>query len=368
METFGQHLQRFALAVDIVSDKVFEKVFNLAVKQLEKNLAVVFSEFLVPTTVDDAPGLRSYFTRGGGGWSKRIKDAAGNYQGQISYAYDRGEPMWIVSDDKGPLRDVHTYLNLLSHSGRSEGIPRYVGLTDEPVLTSIIYPLLHDGERIGVINFESTEYLSSIRSLKQELKCIADSITSLFVLMKACCTQSQNTELAISALEQHKGAIVSGASRVFVASSANADEDVMQAVSEVLEVFDIRLEYWKNDAEPGDIRSHIWRKLLASELGICYFSEPAHGSDVSYRDNSNVLFEAGMMYAVVQTSSGMKAWIPIREINSPPLPFNLSTERALLVPRYPNGSLNKEKFREDLRARLRAVQTPTRQPKPRDAP
>jgi len=45
-----QHLRRFTLAVDIVSDNVFEKVFNIVVKQLGATLGVVFSEFLVPMT------------------------------------------------------------------------------------------------------------------------------------------------------------------------------------------------------------------------------------------------------------------------------------------------------------------------------
>ena len=361
METFGHHLRRFALAVDIVSDTVFDKVFKTVVNQLEKSIGVVFTEFLVPTSVDNGPGLRSYFTRGGGGWSKRIKDASGQYQGQISYAFDKGEPMWIISRDKGPLREADSYLNLFNHSGGSETIPRYVGLTDEPALTSIIYPLIHEGDRIGVINMESTEFLSATRTLKEEFKCIAESITFLFVLNRAWDTQRRNTDHAMGALEQHKGAVISGASRVFVASSASADDEVIQALNAVLEGFDVRQEYWKNDAEPGDIRSHIWRKLLASEVGICYFSEPTTQADIAYRDNSNVLFEAGMMYAIVQSSSGMKAWIPIRERNSPPLPFNLSTERALFVPRYPDGRLDREKFKDELRGRLKAVQLPLHQ-------
>jgi len=35
-------------------------------------------------------------------------------------------------------------------------------------------------------------------------------------------------------------------------------------LTDVLANFDVRQEYRKNDAEPGDIRSHIWRKLLVS--------------------------------------------------------------------------------------------------------
>ena len=65
--------------------------------------------------------------------------------------------MWIVAKDKGPLREADAYVNLVAHGNGSEYFPTYVGLTEETILTSIIYPLVHDGGRIGVINLESTD-------------------------------------------------------------------------------------------------------------------------------------------------------------------------------------------------------------------
>jgi len=127
--------------------------------------------------LDGAPGSGSYFTRAGRAWSKRVKDdVKSDHQGQISYAFDRGEPMSIVAEDKGPLREADAYVDLVAHGNGSESFPNYVALTEETILRSIIYPLVHDGDRIGVINLESTEYLNPNGRLKGEFSCMADSI------------------------------------------------------------------------------------------------------------------------------------------------------------------------------------------------
>ena len=67
-----------------------------------------------------------------------------------------------------------------------------------------------------------------------------------------------------------------------------------------------------------------------------------------------------MMNALVHTSAAMGAWIPIRERNSPGLPFNFSTERILFVPRDSRGQLIAEAFKDELHRRCRAAGMPQR--------
>jgi hypothetical protein len=358
METFGEHLRRFALAIDIVSPHVFETAFKAAATYLREAVSVVFCELLAPMKVNGQPGLTSVFHPGGGGWSKTIRDHSGQYQGQISYAYDVGAALWIVGASRCKLAHTTEYVNLLApDTPPSPPLPRYEALAGDDIQTSVMYPLFDDGDRIGILNFESTDYLTPVNHLRSEFRRIADAISLLYALHRNCNCQTQNTHKALEELTRHKATPLVGERRVFLASAVNADDGVIGEIRRVFSEFDVEVQYWKEDGEPGDIQTHIWRKLSTSELGVCYFSEPAAGSQFMYRDNANVLFEAGMMYAMVRTLGVMSAWIPIREHSSPPLPFNFATERALFIPRS-GGHLNTNQFREELRQRLREAKIP----------
>jgi hypothetical protein len=57
--------------------------------------------------------------------------------------------------------------------------------------------------------------------------------------------------------------------------------------------------------------------------------------------------------AAAETDGGEPAgWIPIREQESPPAPFDFAAERILQVPRSRNGDLNQSRLRELLRGRI----------------
>lgn len=62
-----------------------------------------------------------------------------------------------------------------------------------------------------------------------------------------------------------------------------------------------------------------------------------------------------MMQALTRFPSALlKAWIPIREKESPSLPFDISSERILMVDRE-NNVLDEVKFAEALRLRLNTL-------------
>jgi hypothetical protein len=77
-------------------------------------------------------------------------------------------------------------------------------------------------------------------------------------------------------------------------------------------------------------------------------------------DNPNVVFEAGMLHArTANNESGdggePTGWIPIREVDSPPAPFDFASERTVQVPRRADGAVNEDRLRDELRARVQVL-------------
>jgi hypothetical protein len=80
--------------------------------------------------------------------------------------------------------------------------------------------------------------------------------------------------------------------------------------------------------------------------------------ELPYRDNPNVLFEAGMLQALTNAPSAEPVgWIPVREdvrFSGPP-PFDVAGERLVVVPRSNPGSFNEDSFDVSLRNAVRAL-------------
>lgn len=69
-------------------------------------------------------------------------------------------------------------------------------------------------------------------------------------------------------------------------------------------------------------------------------------------DNPNVIFEAGMLHALINSPDAPPSgWIPVREEDSPAAPFDFAAERIEKVPRT-RGELDVVKFRAQLERRL----------------
>jgi hypothetical protein len=87
-------------------------------------------------------------------------------------------------------------------------------------------------------------------------------------------------------------------------------------------------------------------------------SEYTGGDRYKYTDNRNVLFEAGMMHALAKSGEVMKGWIPIREKDSPPSPFDFNSETIVEVPRDTNLEINEDLLSATLRKLLKSVGLP----------
>ncbi|HEU4397498.1 MAG TPA: hypothetical protein VFU54_06640, partial [Actinomycetota bacterium] len=94
-----------------------------------------------------------------------------------------------------------------------------------------------------------------------------------------------------------------------------------------------------------------------SRYGICYFSEPAPpGAEHGYVDNPNVIFEAGMLHALINAPDAPPSgWIPVREESSPPAPFDFADQRIEKVPRDQDGQVVEERLRAQMQRRIVAL-------------
>ncbi len=96
--TFADQLKLFALSVDVVGIERFNRVTRLIDEYCRETLGIVFTKIHITNDVDGQLGLRRY----GMGVSdienvRTIKNSDGSYNGQVSLAYDKRKPLWIVS-------------------------------------------------------------------------------------------------------------------------------------------------------------------------------------------------------------------------------------------------------------------------------
>jgi predicted nucleotide-binding protein len=352
--SFGQQLHAFALAVDLVSEEALGRVLEMITEYVRRELQVHFFEVLVATPIGRAerrPGLRSEWHPGGENWSETIFDSDGRYNGQVSYAFDKQCELWIVSADSETLENAARFDNLLPTHTLGPDFPRFKDLTSAGTCTSVICPMKIGNRLVGLINLESTELLKPTKTLQTEVSLIAEAIGQLYLLKEAGALQRDSTRRALTNLAALSEDSLAHQRRVFIASSAKADKRVVEIIRHVVAETAVEEVFWEEDPQSGDITEHIWRNISTSEIGICYLSERDAGES-AYRDNQNVLFEAGMMHALTHSARVMRAWIPVREQNSPAAPFDFSTERMLIVPRDERNEIDEVAFAERLRRRL----------------
>jgi hypothetical protein len=371
---FGDYLTQLVRAVDIVNNDIRNSILSEVEDYLRRELDIEFFTFLIKqreigNSEDDVNLITLCTTewhRGGGTTNTRIKDNSGKYVGQVSLAFAEEKYLWIVSDTpERKLRDSTTYLDLMNNANSST-IPKYVAKTPRAIRTSIIFPVSFSdqGEADGVVNFESKSYLCFKQTIWDELNKIAKSIAILYERNQTYKALREDTIRATRALSQYRNVnfadVVQRRKSIFVAFSSRADRQVVGKIIHILEDYDAEVVLWSDISETGIITQSIIRQIQNSDYGLCYLSEPALGSsdshhDFDFVDNPNVLFEAGMLSG---RSINMENWIPIREVRSDQMPFDLSAARAILVPRRKqNGTniLNEYEFAQLLANRLNSL-------------
>jgi hypothetical protein len=358
-ETFGNRLKQFALAVDIVDEDTFNQVWKLALEYVSQDLDLTYWALLVEGEVDKNPGLHACECSTGNTPSFSLRSAEGSYNGLAAYAFAEAKKLWIVSPEKQPL-DGDMHLRDDWSDTNMKDLPAYTQSSGGAIRTVILTPLRWQGRTFGVLDLQTNQYYEPTNIIKVELQLLVDTLAELLSLLKTNQTQRAHTRQAIDTLRTVLGReswTPLTKPQIFVASSDRADEEVMGTILSVLDDFAdrLRLHYWKQSSDSGNINSAILKQVKASRFGLCYFSEPVEDANgvFKYQDNANVVFEAGMFQSLTNpATSDPIGWIPVREPQSPPAPFDFAQQRMLIIPRLRDNKLNLNQLRTDLRARI----------------
>jgi hypothetical protein len=358
VKTFGDYLRHFARSVDIVDEHTIDEVRDLVYAYVRDELEAAYFSLAAEQTVDGRVGLRTIWSTNNADHATTIRTPEGNYSSQISVAFGERKPLWIVNPDQRPLRQSTEYVD--RWSGVTD-LPRYQAPIDREMKTSIVLPLIHWSRVLGVICLESTSCLEITEVAKDELQLLADAVAILSELRQTNRAQVAGTRAALTDLK----AILSSTKfpritkpQVFIAFSSRADDEVVGAIQKVLGEFNdiLRIVLWNKIEESGSITLRLIEQIARSRFGVCYFSEPSADSSEHFQDNPNVLFEAGMLHSLTNSPVGTpSAWIPIREKKSPRIPFDFASERILFIERNHDGELMEERFRADLRGKMKAL-------------
>jgi hypothetical protein len=364
-ETFGSRLKRFALSVDIVDGHIFQETWDLIRQYLTDQLKPSYWALLVESQVNDRPGLLARKCSEGGNLAfsiKTKKDEAGNdeYNGLAAYSFGEGKPLWLVSPDKGPI-DPNTPIE--DHWSQAQNLPRFDKPSDAGIRSVIFLPLRQKGHSIGVLDLQSKQYNELTKRITKELTLLAETLVVFLTLSDTNKAQHDHT---LEAIKLHSTALSKESwppltkPKIFVASPGKADERVMGTIRKVLDGFSDQLDvhYWKESPASGNINTETLQQVKESQFGLCYFSEEVDEPQgkYKYRDNINVVFEAGMLQS--QTNPNVTDrpvnWIPIREIEplTPPPAFDFAQERTVIVERLADGSPNIDQLKGSLKNRI----------------
>lgn len=347
MQSFGDHLNQFAQTVDIVPESVYYEVLELIQVYLKENLNADFFAVAIEKVVRLQPYLIGEWPREKPWWSARVKNDQGIFIGQTALAYALGRPLWIVGAKKEALKIAAAFEDLLNNATPAE-IPKYEEVEDIRARTSIILPLKTEDEHFGIINIESRDYIELTDPWLCELKKLANAIAILYQLKTINRLQTKSTLEAKDRLEHGDFVPVAKRRAMFFASSSRADNEVVGVMKEVLSDYRsyFELSHW-TDLVYGNIHEKIWERISTCMYGVCYFSEPTTEEGIHrFKDNPNVLFEGGMLFALQKAKrSPLQGILLVREAEAAEIPFDLSAEYMVIVPRLPDGNLNQQKFR-----------------------
>lgn len=347
---FIQEFCSFTKASDLLSNDAFTQALNALRVYCTKRFNAEFWELLEPNY--DRNGkvlLRMIWDTHNAGDSSFIYDGNNEVQGQSAYCYTHKAPMWITGKDDGKLSESNDYVD--QWTGKI-GIPKYIEYHRNQckTKTSILLPILVNSS-VYVLNIETSDCLRISQTIKEELNILSKSLSDVIIKNQVFRINLTGTNQSVSRLSSiAEKELQYGSNKVFFACSSKASSDVVATTRRILDEFDPKLDvyFWKDSQESGDINHELITRLGAAQIGVCYLSEPPTNGG-GYVDNPNVLFEAGFFHASVNSiDSGTLAWIPIREITSPPTPFDFSSERAVHIKRSQDGVMNTEALEYDL--------------------
>ncbi len=317
----------------------------------------------------EVPALSTVWSR----WEKNqltlpVVGKDGHASSPITYAYLHRKPIWLTKDGGECLGESTT--SYVDSWSLAEDLPEYKPSAEISARTSILIPLEYGSRVFGVLELEFEECLPLTENAKLQLRLMAASAARVFWLHETSQVRSSSTLRAFKELEKTpaRGRSPIEVRTVFLSTPEHSDDAVTTIIRAVLEEFAglFEVKFWKTESLTGDIKQQVREALLGCEFGVCYLSEEApEGTEPRFRDNPNVIFEAGMLQAMHEArkdGTTTSRWIPVREAEpfSTPLPFNFATDRVVQVPRDPKtgkllGKEFKDLFREAVRTQVESV-------------
>ncbi len=365
-QSFGEYLRQFALSVDFIDSNHYKQVQDHITEYLESQLESVQVALFEPYTDEEQPALRSVWSKPKWHTSSSLKEG-NEYTRQLALGIGEKRNLWVVSEDGKPLSDSNRGID---HWGgrQDKNLPPFPPSPGRDSRTSIVLMTKDARNQFnGALLIEIERKIEITAVLKEELSLIAQATGLLHATDLTTQEQRESTFQAI----RHLGKIRQNASLnttgarplLFFAFPERAHEQVIKVIDQVLSQYEdyISVCRWNNMQNAGNIQSQIAENIRKAKYGICYFSEPATDKDTSqqtnrFNDNHNVLLEAGMLHISTSSSSDTSTgWIPIREQDSPELPFDLLGQRLTIVPRNESGHLKPDQFEKELSAKLKAL-------------
>src|SRR5829696_9809985 len=149
VKSFGELLKQFALSVDIVSEATFNRVRDYVVEYMRNELETAYFGLMTRSVIDGQPGLQTTWSSADQGSATTIRTGDG-YTRQVSLCFDQRRPLWVVSADGTPLRDVPDPTGYVDLWSGTLDLPMYAPPVDQPMRTSIMLPLVRVGRPLGV--------------------------------------------------------------------------------------------------------------------------------------------------------------------------------------------------------------------------
>lgn len=365
--SFGEHLKQFALSIDFIDSGHYDIVQQQINKYLQRQLDATQIALFEPTLVDNREGMTTVWSYPNFRIHQTLRDENDDYRRQLAMSIGEQRNLWVISGSDG-LDSDNRGVDVWGEKKDTALPPFYAATNAAPSRTAIVMNTRNaTGQSNGAFLVEIRAIVRPSKVLRHEMQLIADAVGLLHATDVATLEQREGTARAIARLSDLVGKLeldTGPKPLMFVASSSRAPDDIMKAVDDVLERFrdHIFVEPWHQIHQPGNINVQLVEKIRKAQYGICYMSEEVadvsdkSGSAPRFRDNPNVLVEAGMLHMVTATDTASgTGWIPIREKDSPKVPFDLGNQRMVLVERDNQGVAKVDAFKENLTAKIASL-------------
>jgi hypothetical protein len=365
-------LLNFSRAVDIVSEDTAEFIRERIDHYMSLIKAGNYLVLIDGAQLPEGPGLGT-FQSSGRYWSSNSKNVTIPLRNEnwkprslMPLAYETHKPIWVVDKGGESLKqsDVHTP-DLIDMWSGCKDLPAFQDIAGIEPKTSIVLPLDHAYRIFGVLNIQFAEHREPTDLAKENFKSLADAIAVIINLYQVRQAQLSDQKMAretLTTLLDRGADSPFERPKLFFAYAENADKEVIDVIHRVFTEFDkyIEVEDWKRNVQPGDLHEHMRKSISFCRYAVCYLSEPAPGGTPSlYIDNSNVLIEAGIFYALsLDPSFGCHGWFPVRESDSLDTPFDISPINTVKVERRDQDGqrvLEEDDLEKKLRVHLKEL-------------